>query len=67
MRLREKVRNGTRLTRRYDKPKTAYQRVLESPDISLEVKDKLRKRFLTLNPKRLLLEITRLGRNLVKK
>lgn len=67
MRLREKVRNGTRLTRRYDKPKTAYQRVSESPDIDPTVKEQLRKRFLTLNPKRLLLEITRLGRNLVKK
>jgi len=67
MRLREKVRNGTRLTRRYDKPKTAYQRVLESSDIDPKVKEKLKQRFLTLNPKRLLLEITRLGRNLAKK
>lgn len=66
MRLKEKVRNGTRLTRRYDKPKTAYQRVLEYPGTSKEVKKKLRKRFLKLNPKRLLLDITRLGRRLAK-
>lgn len=67
MRLKEKVRNGTRLTRRYDKPKTAYQRLLEYQGTSKEVRDKLRKRFLKLNPKRLLLEITRLGRKLTKK
>lgn len=67
MRLKEKVRNGTRLTRRYDTPKTAYQRVLAYPGIDSEVKKKLRKRFLKLNPKRLLLDITRLGRKLTEK
>lgn len=67
MRLKEKVRNGTRLTRRYDKAKTAYQRVLECGEISQEVKERLSKRFLKLNPKRLLLDITRLGRKLTKK
>lgn len=67
MRLKEKVRNGTRLTRRYDKPKTAYQRVLEYPETSFAVKKKLRERFLKLNPKELLLEITRLGRRLARK
>lgn len=66
MRLKEKVRNGTRLTRRYDTPKTAYQRVLVYPETNPEVKKKLRKRFLTLNPRRLLLNITRFGRNLTK-
>jgi len=66
MRLKEKVRNGTRLTRRYDKPKTAYQRILEYPGTSVDVKKKLRKRFLKLNPRKLLLAITRLGRNLAK-
>lgn len=67
MRLKEKVRNGTRLTRRYDKAKTAYQRVLAYPETSEEVKKKLRKRFLKLNPRKLLLEITRLGRKLAEK
>lgn len=67
LRLKEKVRNGTRLTRRYDKAKTAYQRVLEYPETTRETKEKLKQRFLKLNPKRLLLEITRLGRKLVKK
>lgn len=66
MRLKEKVRNGTRLTRRYDTPKTAYQRVLEYSDTSAETKAKLKKRFFKLNPKKLLLDITKLGRKLTK-
>lgn len=66
MRLKEKVRNGTRLTRRYDKPKTAYQRVLQYPGTSSVMKETLKKRFLKLNPKRLLVDITRLGRKLAK-
>lgn len=67
MRLKEKVRNGTRVTRRYDIPRTAYQRVLEYPETKPEVKKKLRKRFLKLNPRRLLLHISLLGRKLTKK
>lgn len=67
MRLKEKVRNGTRLTRRYGKPKTAYQRVLEYSGTSPEMRQMLRKRFLKLNPRRLLLHISLLGRKLTKK
>lgn len=67
MRLKEKVRNGTRLTRRYDKTKTAYQRLRERPEITPEIKRRLRRRFLKLNPKKLILEITRLGRKLSKR
>lgn len=67
MRLKEKVRDGTRLTRRYDRAKTPYQRIMERPDISPEIKVKLQLRFKTLNPKRLILEITRLGKKLSQK
>lgn len=62
MRLKEKTRNGAHVTRKYSKAKTAYQRVLESSDISDEVKESLKERFLKLNPKRLLLEINALAR-----
>lgn len=62
MRLKEKVRNGAHVTRKYGKAKTAYHRVLESPDISDEVKQQLTERFLNLNPRRLLLEINALAR-----
>lgn len=64
MKLKEKHRDGAKVTRRYDKAKTPCQRVLEHSDISDEVKTKLRKRFLKLNPKALLEEITELGRQL---
>lgn len=62
MRLKEKVRNGAHVTRRYGKAKTAYQRVLENPDIPDEAKQQLTERFLKLNPRRLLLEINALAR-----
>jgi hypothetical protein len=64
MRLKEKVRNGSHVTRRYGKAKSAYQRVLESPDIPDEVKEKLTQRFLNLNPRKLLLEINALSRKI---
>lgn len=47
--LLEKVRNGARVTKRYDKAKTPYQRVLESPDVTKTVKDRLRRHYATLN------------------
>lgn len=62
MRLKEKTRDGAHVTRRYSRAKTAYQRVLESPDIPEEVKENLRERFLILNPRKLLLEINALAR-----
>lgn len=64
MRLKEKVRDGARVTRKYDKALTAYQRVLKRKDIPVETKRDLRVRYKNLNPKRLLLEITSLGRKL---
>lgn len=66
MRLKEKERDGARVTRRYNRPKTPYQRVLERPEIEESVKKKLTKRFLNLNPKALLKEITALGEQLSK-
>lgn len=64
MRLKTKVRDGARVTRRYDKALTAYQRVLKRKDIPAETKQKLRERYKRLNPKKLLLEITALGKKL---
>lgn len=64
MRLKTKIRDGAHVKRIYTKAKTAYQRVLDSPDISEEVKQKLKKRFLTLNPQKLIKEITGLGKKL---
>ncbi len=41
MKLKEKTRTGAHVSRKYSKAKTAYQRILESPEISDEVKEKL--------------------------
>lgn len=38
MRLKTKVRDGVRVTRKYDKALTAYQRVLKRKDIAAETK-----------------------------
>lgn len=67
MRLKTKVRDGAKVTRKYDVAKTAYQRILERSDIDESIKKKLTKRFFKLNPKRLILEITKLGLKLSKK
>jgi len=64
MRLKTKVRDGARVTRKYDAPLTAYQRVLKRKDIPKDTKQKLGERYKKLNPKRLLLEITNLGKKL---
>ena len=39
--------------KRYDQPKTPYQRVLESPYVSASIKRSLKEQFETLNPFRL--------------
>lgn len=67
MRLKTKVRDGATVKRIYDTPLTAYQRVLKRKDIPRETKKKLRLRYIKLNPKRLLLEITNLGKKLSKR
>ena len=64
MRLKTKVRDGARVKRIYDTPLTAYQRLLRRKDIPKETKQNLRERYIKLNPKRRLLEITNLGKKL---
>lgn len=49
MKLKEKVRNGSKLTRRYDHPQTPYRRVLEHPQILQQTKDALTAQYATLN------------------
>jgi len=50
VKLIEKKRVASKTVKRYDKPKTPYQRVLASPDISPEIKDTLKKQMKDLNP-----------------
>ena len=60
-----KERIGSRYRKQYDHAKTAYARVLEREDIAGEVKEKLREKYATLNPKKLKNECDRLVRKLL--
>ena len=37
----KRIRNDSKVTKKYGKPKTALQRLLENPDIEEEIKEKL--------------------------
>ncbi|MBL7646069.1 MAG: hypothetical protein JNK74_07775, partial [Candidatus Hydrogenedentes bacterium] len=71
MKLLEKVRDGAKVTKRYDKAQTPYQRVLASPHVTRAVKERLRKRYAALNPAALKREIEatqkRLGKLAVRR
>ena len=48
--LIEKVRVGSKVTKRYDEPKTPYRRLLESHDVDEATKRKLKRHYARLNP-----------------
>ena len=50
MKLKSKVRVGTKITKKYDEPQTPYRRVLADPAVTDENKKKLTDLFETLNP-----------------
>jgi len=64
MKLREKVRDGAKVTKRYDTPKTPYKRVLESKEISKTVKERLKRQYAQLNPAELKRQIDKLQKQL---
>ena len=49
VKLKEKVRHGSKVTKKYDDPQTPYQRVLASPDVSAKLKAKLRAQYVSLD------------------
>lgn len=49
MKLKEKVRQGSKVKRIYDEPQTPYARVLACPDLSEERKSALRETYAMLN------------------
>lgn len=57
--LVEKQRLGAKVIKRYDVPKTPYQRILEAPEIDPAAKVRLRQLYDTLNPAELLRQIHR--------
>ena len=64
MKLKEKVRDGARVCKRYDTAKTPYQRLLESSDVSGIVKERLKRHYAQLNPAALYRQITKFQKQL---
>lgn len=60
MKLKEKIRVGSKVKKRYDQPRTPYQRVLESPLVDKEHKKKLNQEYSKLNPAELRRQISSL-------
>ena len=63
--LQEKIRQGSRVTKRYDRAQTPDRRLLDSTQLSKQAKAELRRRFRRLNPAQLHREIVRLQEQLV--
>ncbi len=66
VKLREKVKKNGREKRIYEEPRTPFERVLEAPGISEEVKEALRKKYEELNPADLRRKILRLQQKLFR-
>jgi hypothetical protein len=64
--LVEKVREGAKVRKRYDTPKTPYQRLLECRDVTAPVKRTLRHQYQELNPAELKRQIARCQDELVR-
>ena len=66
MKLSEKTRIGSKVVKRYEQPKTPYQRLLESPSVDRRIKRRLRAEYEQLNPAQLRREIMWLQQMLLK-
>ncbi len=64
--LVEKVRDGAKVRKRHDTPKTPYRRLLECPDVKAAVKRSLRRQYVELNPAQLKRQIARCQDELVR-
>lgn len=48
--LKEKIRIGARIVKKFERPQTPYDRLMKSPHLSIEQKERLKKTKLGLNP-----------------
>jgi hypothetical protein len=60
MKLLEKIRQGARIRKLHDRPKTPARRLLDCPDVSLQAKSQLRRQLQQLDPFRLKADIASL-------
>lgn len=49
MKLKKKIRIGSKIRKIHDKATTPYKRILRARDVSRKIKDKLRLKYKTLN------------------
>jgi hypothetical protein len=63
--LKEKLRDGAKVIKRYHRPATPYQRLLADERISEEIRDQLKALYMTLDPVLLLRDIRRAQERLV--
>lgn len=66
MKLIEKTRIGSKVTKKYDKAQTPYRRVLACPDVSAGDKQALKNLYRKLNPAQLKRQITKLQEKLIR-
>ena len=64
--LQEKIRRGSRVTKRYDRAQTSYHRVLASPQVPSALKQRLREQYESLNPAQLYRNLCRLQEQLLR-
>lgn len=66
MKLKEKIRAGSRVTKTYHPPKTPFQMVLDSGHVDKAVKRNLKRQYEKLNPAELKRSITKLQHKLTR-
>jgi hypothetical protein len=66
MKLLEKIREGSKVRKRHDRPQTPYARILASKQVSQEVKRALRKQYAWLNPAKLRRDMLKLQNRLYR-
>jgi hypothetical protein len=64
MKLKEKTRDGARVRKRYHDAQTPYHRLMQSPDVDTNTKNRLRRYYQRLNPAHLYRQIQRLQQRL---
>ncbi len=66
MKLLSKERDGAKVKKKFDEPRTPYQRLMAMPGISPQIKRRLKSEYASLNPAQLKREIMRLQEKLFK-
>lgn len=66
LKLESKRRDGAKIVKKHEKPKTPYQRLLESKHISIEQKKELKEMYLKINPVEITRKMEKILRNLEK-